>query len=86
MLRPFAETIPAVTVAWSPNGRSLAKLGHAFRDPQDSLLEQLGRAARLFAPSAESLAVPKPESLAMDEWKEIEAYLQSGTAAGWSLA
>ncbi len=35
---------------WSTKGRRLAKLGRAFRDPQESLLEALGRAARLFPP------------------------------------
>ena len=51
---------------WGTKGRSLAKLGRAFRDPQESLLEALGRAARLFAPVADSLAEARPEALALD--------------------
>ncbi|MDD9943040.1 MAG: DEAD/DEAH box helicase [Myxococcales bacterium] len=49
--------------AWSTRGRRLAKLGRAFRDPQESLLAALGRAARVFAPLRASLAEPKPEHL-----------------------
>jgi hypothetical protein len=48
---------------WGTRRRSLAKLGRAFRDPQESLLEALGRASRLFAPIAEALLQAKPESL-----------------------
>src|SRR5690606_29935703 len=33
--------------AWSTKGRSLAKLGRAFREPQESLLQALGRSARV---------------------------------------
>lgn len=52
--------------AWSTKGRSLEKLGRAFRDPQESLLEALGRAARLFPPLAPSLAEARPESALLD--------------------
>lgn len=52
--------------AWSTKGRSLQKLGRAFRDPQESLLEALGRAARLFPPLASSLAEARPESALLD--------------------
>jgi hypothetical protein len=27
----------------------------------------------------------QPESLTIQEWQEIEAFLKTGTAAGWSL-
>src|SRR5690606_3838552 len=43
--------VPAAEV-WTTRGRTLQKLGRAFRDPQESLLEALGRAARLYAPLA----------------------------------
>ena len=43
--------VPAPTCGRRKGG-SLAKLGRAFRDPQESLLEALGRAARLFPPIA----------------------------------
>jgi hypothetical protein len=51
---------------WKTRGRSLEKLGRAFRDPQESLLEALGRASRLFAPIERALADAKPELLDLD--------------------
>lgn len=57
--------VPASEV-WKTKGRSLEKLGRAFRDPQESLLEALGRAARLFPPLARSLEEARPESVALD--------------------
>jgi superfamily II DNA or RNA helicase len=51
---------------WKTKGRSLEKLGRAFRDPQESLLEALGRAARLFSPIAHTLASAKPEAIELD--------------------
>jgi superfamily II DNA or RNA helicase len=52
--------------AWKTKGRSLEQLGRAFRDPQESLLEALGRAARLFPPLAAALEEARPVSLALD--------------------
>jgi SNF2 family DNA or RNA helicase len=57
--------VPASDV-WKTKGRSLEKLGRAFRDPQESLLEALGRASRLFAPIEAALAHAKPESLELE--------------------
>jgi len=57
--------VPAADV-WKTKGRSLEKLGRAFRDPQDSLLEALGRASRLFPPLAGSLQEARPESVDLD--------------------
>jgi hypothetical protein len=57
--------VPAVDV-WKTRGRRLEVLGRAFRDPQESLLEALGRAARLFAPVGLALAQARPESLELD--------------------
>ena len=57
--------IPASEV-WRAKGRSLEKFGRAFRDPQESLLASLGRAARLFTPIGEALAAAKPESVSLD--------------------
>lgn len=51
---------------WKTKGRSLEKLGRAFRDPQESLLEALGRAARLFSPIERALASAKPDLLKLD--------------------
>lgn len=57
--------VPAADV-WKTRGRSLEKLGRAFRDPQESLLEALGRAARLFAPLALVLESPRPQALLLE--------------------
>lgn len=56
----------AASEVWKTRGRSLAKLGRAFRDPQESLLEALGRAARVYAPLAAALQQPRPEALELD--------------------
>jgi hypothetical protein len=64
--------VPAADV-WKTRGRRLEVLGRAFRDPQESLLEALGRAARLFAPVGLALAQARPESLELD------------AAAAWSF-
>jgi hypothetical protein len=53
--------VPAAEV-WKTKGRSLEKLGRAFRDPQESLLEALGRASRLFPPLGRALAEARPEA------------------------
>ncbi len=60
---------------WDTSGRSLEKLGRAFRDPQESLLEALARAARLFSPISRALEDARPEALAMDAataWSFLE--------------
>ncbi|MBE7447429.1 MAG: DEAD/DEAH box helicase [Kofleriaceae bacterium] len=57
--------VPASDV-WKTKGRSLEKLGRAFRDPQESLLEALGRASRLFPALAGSLEEARPESVELD--------------------
>ncbi|HEX6272459.1 MAG TPA: DEAD/DEAH box helicase [Polyangiaceae bacterium] len=51
---------------WKTRGRSLQTLGRAFRDPQESLLEALGRAARLYPPLTRSLEEARPESVLLD--------------------
>lgn len=51
---------------WRTSSRSLEKFGRAFRDPQESLLEALARAARLFAPIGRALEEARPELLRMD--------------------
>ena len=57
--------VPAADV-WATRGRSLEALGRAFRDPQESLLEALGRAARLFPPLAAALEHARPEAVDLD--------------------
>ncbi|MBN2197228.1 MAG: DEAD/DEAH box helicase [Polyangiaceae bacterium] len=57
--------VPASDV-WRTKGRSLEKLGRAFRDPQESLLEALGRASRLFPPLAGSLEEARPQAVELD--------------------
>lgn len=54
--------VPAAEV-WKTTGRSLGKLGRAFRHPQESLLEALGRASRLYPPLGNSLAEARPEAV-----------------------
>ncbi len=71
--------VPASEV-WKTTGRSLAKLGRAFRDPQESLLEALGRAARLFDPIRLSLAQARPEAIQLDPMTAW-AFLREGAAA-----
>jgi hypothetical protein len=71
--------VPAAEV-WKTKGRNLEKLGRAFRDPQESLLEALGRAARLFAPVARALEVARPESVALDP-ATAWTFLGDGAAA-----
>jgi hypothetical protein len=70
----------AASEVWKTRGRSLEKLGRAFRDPQDSLLEALGRAARLFAPIERALGDARPEALALDP-TTAWSFLGDGAAA-----
>ncbi len=73
---------------WNTKGRRLARLGRAFRDPQESLLEALGRAARLFAPVATSLAEPAPEALMLDPagaWQFLSEGAQALAGAGFGV-
>jgi len=51
---------------WSGKSKQVQKLARAYREPIESLLEALGRAARLFAPLQLALQSGKPESLALD--------------------
>jgi hypothetical protein len=61
---------PSLMVAaadvWSGKSKKVQQLGRAFRDPLDSLLEGLGRAARLFPPLQLALQTGKPDSLTLD--------------------
>jgi superfamily II DNA or RNA helicase len=79
--------VPASEV-WKTKGRSLEKLGRAFRDPQESLLEALGRAARLFLPLARSLEDARPESVALDPataWTFLGEGATTLAAAGFGV-
>ncbi|HWO14400.1 MAG TPA: SNF2 helicase-associated domain-containing protein, partial [Polyangiaceae bacterium] len=58
--------IVSAAEVWSAPGRTLEAFGRAFRDPEESLLEALGRAARLYAPLAAALEQPRPEALELD--------------------
>ncbi len=51
---------------WNSKSAKLDALGRAFRDPQDALLEALGRAARLFTPIERALAHAKPTAIELD--------------------
>jgi superfamily II DNA or RNA helicase len=61
-----ASLLVTAAEVWRAKGRGLAKLGRAFRDPQESLLAALGRAARLFPAIASSLSEARPEAVALD--------------------
>jgi len=71
--------VPASEV-WKTAGGSLAALGRAFRDPQECLLEALGRASRLFAPIARALIDKSPQALALDP-AAAWSFLGDGAAA-----
>jgi SNF2 family DNA or RNA helicase len=62
---------------WSHDATGLRRLGRAFRDPLESLLEGLGRAARLFPPLEISLQGKQPESVALDA-REAWGFLGEG--------
>jgi superfamily II DNA or RNA helicase len=51
---------------WNPGRRTRSLLGRMSRSPREALLEELGRAARIFAPIAWSLTEAQPEVLALD--------------------
>jgi hypothetical protein len=71
--------VPASQV-WQTGGQRLAAFGRAFRDPQESLLEALGRAALLFAPLGRALESKAPERLELEPdlaW----AFLAEGAVA-----
>ena len=70
----------AAAEVWQARGRSLSIFGRAFRDPQESLLEALGRAARIFAPLAAGLDQARPEALALDP-AAAWAFLSRGAPA-----
>jgi len=67
------------TEVWQ-SGRGLKALGRAFKDPQESLLASLSRAARLFPAIARSLAEARPDALALDP-AEAWSFLEEGAAA-----
>ena len=71
--------VPAAEV-WRAKGRSLQTLGRAFRDPQESLLEALGRASRLFPALAAALGGARPEAISLDP-AAAWAFLGEGAAA-----
>jgi hypothetical protein len=74
--------------AWGTNGRRLAKLGRAFRNPQESLLEALGRSARVFSPLAVALGEAKPERLELDPaaaWHFLSEGAPALTEAGFGV-
>jgi hypothetical protein len=65
---------------WKTRSRSLQKLGRAFRDPQESLLQALGRAALLYAPIERALDWMRPESIELSP-EEAWTFLGEGAAA-----
>jgi superfamily II DNA or RNA helicase len=57
--------VPAAEV-WKTERSSLAKFGRAFRDPQETLLEALGRASRLFSPIRGALESARPDAVELE--------------------
>jgi SNF2 family DNA or RNA helicase len=70
--------VPAADM-WSGQSKKVQQLGRAFRDPLESLLEGLGRAARLFPPLQLALQTGKPDALALDA-EEAWSFLGEGAA------
>jgi hypothetical protein len=74
---------PSLMVAaadvWSGKSKKVQQLGRAFRDPVESLLEGLGRAARLFPALQLALQTGKPESLTLDA-QHAFGFLSDGAA------
>jgi SNF2 family DNA or RNA helicase len=68
--------VPASDV-WRTQAASLEKLGRAFRDPQETLLEALGRASRLFPPIAAALEDARPAAVELDPARAW-SFLQEG--------
>ncbi|CAN5313500.1 DEAD/DEAH box helicase [soil metagenome] len=90
LLQPPDDPSLLVTAAevWRTKGRSLVRLGQAFRDPQKSLLAGLGRAARLFAPLADTLVEARPEALALDPamaWQFLSEGAPTLAGAGFGV-
>ncbi len=63
---------------WRTKERTLHRLGHAFRDPQEALLEALGQAAALFPPVGASLAQARPEYIGLDALGAWEFICEGG--------
>lgn len=70
--------VPAADM-WSGQSKKVRELGRAFRDPLESLLEGLGRAARLFPPLERALQTGKPDSLSLDP-EQAWSFLGEGAA------
>ncbi|MGI8672105.1 MAG: SNF2 helicase-associated domain-containing protein, partial [Luteitalea sp.] len=74
--------------AWQTRGRRLERFGEQFDDPQDSLLEALGRASRLFAPIADSLHASTPDGVDLSPaqaWTFIDQAAPAMTEAGFTV-
>src|SRR5262249_20898317 len=60
--------------AWSTSARHLQWMDKGFAAPQETLLQRLAEAARLFAPIERSLEAPRPESVVLESeeaWRFI---------------
>jgi hypothetical protein len=70
----------AASEIWQARGGAIERLGRAFVDPEESLLEALGRAGLLFAPIERALTLKRPEAIELDP-TEAWAFLGDGAAA-----
>lgn len=72
---------------WKSQGR-VEKLGSAFRDPLETLLEALGRAAQLFPPIAAALQGAHPDSVELspeEAWQFLGVGATSLSEAGFGV-
>lgn len=73
---------------WQARGDRLTQFGKEFHNPQEALLEALGRAARLFAPIGAALAVAAPTEVRLDPaaaWTFFSAGAAALSDAGFAV-
>jgi superfamily II DNA or RNA helicase len=74
--------VDAAEVWGETKGKKLAKLGRAFRDPEEALLAGLGAAARVFPPLRATLDEPAPTALRLDAHEAWSFLAEAGPALG----
>ncbi|HEV8437412.1 MAG TPA: DEAD/DEAH box helicase [Methylomirabilota bacterium] len=79
--------LPAGRV-WSTAASRMQWMDRSFTAPQDTLLQRLGEAARLFPPIERSLEAPRPESIALsldEAWRFLSEASPLLTEAGHAV-
>jgi hypothetical protein len=77
-----AGLILAATDVWSSRETEREWRDHLGADPQDVLLRELARAARLFPPIEASLDAPRPEAIKLDTAGAWDFLLEASPALG----